>query len=106
MRWSNGQARGTSNSNSRGSAEGRRRRKQWLLDNFGDGTTAPCSFQPCDAVLTIETITVDRYPIPGCDGGTYVRSNIRPACGPHNSDHGLKLAAERRAAAKEAREAS
>ena len=31
--------RGTTNRNDRGSAESRRIRRQWLLDNFGDGTT-------------------------------------------------------------------
>ncbi len=62
----------------RGSARARRIRKQWLLDTFGDGTTAPCGF--CGAALTFETLTVDRHPIPGCAGGAYVRGNIRPAC--------------------------
>lgn len=61
----------------RGSATARRRRRQWLLDQFGNGETAPC-FE-CGAVLTYETLTVDRI-VPGCKGGTYARSNIRPAC--------------------------
>lgn len=79
--------RGTSNSSARGSAEDRRRRKQWLLDTFGDGTVALCSFV-CGTELTFDTITVDRYPIAGIDGGTYVRKNIRPACGFCNSKYG------------------
>jgi hypothetical protein len=79
--------RGTSNSNSRGSSEDRRRRRRFLLDTFGDGTTAPCSFDGCPEVLTFETITVDRI-IPGALGGRYTRDNIRPACGPHNFSDG------------------
>lgn len=86
--------RGTSNSNSRGSSYARRSRKLWLLATFGDGETAPCSFDGCLVVLTFETIEVDRFPIPGHEGGRYVRGNIRPACHDHNVDHGLQLAVE------------
>jgi len=82
--------RGTSNGNARGSAAARRARKLWLLMTFGDGTSAPCSFG-CGTVLTLETITVDRYPIPGCQGGRYVQGNIRPACGTCNSVNGGAL---------------
>lgn len=80
-------SRGTTNQNARGSSSDRRKRKQWLLDTFGDGQTALCSFE-CGAVLDFECITVDRYPISGMDGGRYVRGNIRPACGECNSRHG------------------
>ncbi len=82
--------RGTSNGNDRGNATARRARKVWLLNEFGDGTTAPCAFA-CGAVVTLETLTVDRFPTPGCQGGRYVRGNIRPACGPCNSLHGATL---------------
>ncbi len=82
--------RGTTNQNSRGSAEQRRRRKLWLLATFGDGLAAPCAFG-CGSLVTMETLTVDRFPLPGCRGGTYVRGNIRPACGPCNSAHGGSL---------------
>lgn len=82
-------ARGTSNSNVRGSAASRRRRKQWLLDTFGDGVTAPCFVDGCTAVLTFDTITVDRIQL-GVDGGSYRRGNIRPACGSHNASEGSK----------------
>lgn len=81
--------RGTTNRNVRGSAEGRRRRKIWLLQQFGDGQVAPCGF--CGVLVDFDSITVDRYPIPGCQGGTYRRNNIRPACGPCNSTHGGAL---------------
>lgn len=80
--------RGTSSENLRGSAEDRRRRKRYLLDTYGDGQTTRCAF--CKGMLTYDTVTVDRYPIPGRAGGRYTRDNIRPACGPCNSeDRGL-----------------
>jgi hypothetical protein len=51
----------------------------------------------CGGILTFETLTVDRI-VPGCKktaryprGGTYVRENIRPACGGCNSDTGGPL---------------
>lgn len=68
----------------RGSAEDRRRRKRYLLATFGDGTTAPCAF--CKAPLTFETVTTDRYPIPGRLGGRYVKGNVRPACARCNTE--------------------
>lgn len=79
--------RGTTNRNRRGGAAACRRRRQWLLDTFGDGTTAPCSFG-CGATVDIKTLFVDRYPRPGCQGGTYARGNIRPSCGTCSSVHG------------------
>lgn len=91
--------RGTSNTNSRGSAASRRIRKQWLLDTFGNGIEARCELElsaKCEGTVTFETITVDRFPIPGCMGGTYKRGNIRPACGPCNSADGGQLGATRR----------
>lgn len=85
--------RGTSNTNARGSAEARRRRKAWLLTTFGDGTYVACAAEDCGSVLTFDTLTVDRFPIPGCQGGRYVRGNIRPMCGPCNSKLGGSLRA-------------
>jgi hypothetical protein len=82
--------RGTTNRNARGNSRDRQARRQWLLDTFGDGTTAPCAFG-CGTRVTIDTVTADRFPVPGCDGGRYVRGNIRPACGPCNSKHGGAL---------------
>lgn len=83
--------RGTSNSNDRGNTTQRRTRKQWLLDTFGDGTYADCSF--CELVLDFGTLTVDRV-IPGCRGGRYEPGNIRPACGRCNSVDGNRIRAE------------
>lgn len=98
--------RGTSNGNSSGSAEDRRRRRAWLVETYradvdvydgvprwdrptwdrygilavplGEGLPA-CRCFRCGRLLTLETLTVDRI-IPGCQGGTYRRSNIRPEC--------------------------
>lgn len=55
--------RGTTNRNARGSAADRRRRREWLVAEFGDGTVVVCS--TCPVVLTVDTVTADRYPVPG-----------------------------------------
>lgn len=73
---------------SRGSAEDRRRRKQYLLDVYGDGSTVKCWL--CGLMLTYATLTVDRV-VPGAYGGRYIRKNIRPACGPCNSRDGNEI---------------
>lgn len=78
--------RGTSNTNVRGSAHQRRRRKLWMLEWFGDGVTAPC--YSCAAPLHYEILQADRI-IPGVLGGSYARGNIRPACGDCNRRGGL-----------------
>ncbi len=103
--------RGTTNGNARGSSEDRRRRREWLVETyradadvypgyefvelesglrveaaFGSGIPA-CRCYRCGVLLTVDTVTVDRI-IPGCKGGTYRRNNIRPACGPCNSETG------------------
>lgn len=77
--------RGTSNSDVRGNSRDRAARRAWLLATFGDGTTCPC--YRCGCELTDSTLTVDRR-VPGVRGGTYRRSNIRPACGTCNSETG------------------
>jgi 5-methylcytosine-specific restriction endonuclease McrA len=109
--------RATASRNERGSAEDRRRRREWLLTTYradrdvhplveqlvlgiaaGDVTVLPagirlwlldgvpfgagraaCRCFRCGRLLTLLTLTVDRI-VPGCRGGTYRRSNIRPAC--------------------------
>lgn len=73
----------------KGSAKNRRRRKRWLVDHFGDGVTVPC--WRCSKPLTVETVTADRYPIPGWKGGTYRRDNIRPCCLTCNVVDGAKM---------------
>jgi hypothetical protein len=86
--------RGTSNTNARGSSAARRIRKQFLLDTFGDGETCTCA--TCPTELDAETVTVDRYPVAGIDGGTYRRNNIRPQCMPCASRQGGLMSATRR----------
>lgn len=87
-------ARGTTNRNDRGSAEDRRRRREWLVATYAaDETIAgepACRCYRCGTLLTSDTLTVDRI-IPGCRGGTYRRNNIRPACQRCNSITGNKL---------------
>lgn len=84
--------RGTSNSNSRGSALSRRVRKLWLLSpeaGFGgDGVTVQC--YRCPTVLTFETLTSDRR-LAGVLGGTYARPNIRPCCIDCNIETGNQI---------------
>jgi hypothetical protein len=82
-----------SNNDPRGSAAQRRARKIWMLQQFGDGYTAPCAF--CEIELDYHTLTADRWPVLGCDGGRYVRGNIRPACLHCNSSEGAKERARR-----------
>lgn len=48
---------------------------------------ATCRCYRCGCLLVDGTLTVDRI-IPGCQGGTYRRDNIRPACGTCNSETG------------------
>ena len=92
--------RGTSNSNDRGSSKDRHARMVWLLATFSPKLgpdEAWCEFN-CGNIVNLLTITVDRYPIPGCRGGRYTRDNIRPACASCNSEGGGRLGNEQRAA--------
>ena len=70
-----------SNRNQRGSSYDRRARRAWLVSPAagfgGDGEKVPC--WECGKMLTVDQVTPDRL-IPGSQGGTYRRSNIR---GPH-----------------------
>lgn len=58
----------------------------------GDGELA-CRCYRCGTLLVFCTLTVDRI-IPGARGGTYRRTNIRPACGGCNIETGNQLRAE------------
>lgn len=106
--------RGTTNRNARGSVYDRAARRAWLLSTFradhdvieivladgqeplsvavahGEGELA-CRCYRCGRLLTDRTLTVDRIR-PGCDGGTYARTNIRPCCSGCNSETGGALA--------------
>lgn len=94
-----GVGRGTTNRNARGSAATRRARKIWLLDTFGNGTVASCV--ECLNLVDFNSVTADRYPVPGCLGGTYARGNIRPMCGRCNSITGGQLGNSRKGAQPE-----
>lgn len=82
--------RGTSNSNSRGSAHSRRIRRAWLLKTFESDVPNMCRCYRCGTTLSLYELTVDRI-VPGCVGGRYVRENIRPACAACNSETGGAL---------------
>lgn len=101
--------RGTTNGNQRGSAEARRRRREWLVTTYRadvdvsliaglvigvvtgtEGAQPACRCYRCGHLLTVDTLTVDRIK-PGCQGGTYARSNIRPACSRCNSETGGRV---------------
>lgn len=112
--------RGTSNKNVSGNSEDRRRRKVYLVEHYradvdghvwrsltdetqiidifpvplGEGEPV-CRCYRCGCLLTVETVTADRR-VPGCEGGTYKRDNLRPACGTCNSSTGGRLGARRR----------
>jgi hypothetical protein len=64
----------------------RHRKRQHVLEVYGDGLEAPCQ-GGCGEMLTLETLTLDRYPIPGKWGGTYRNDNIRPMCVACNTAH-------------------
>ena len=83
--------RGTSNSNARGSSYARARRRAWLLKTYeSNESPGTCRCYRCGVLLLESTLTVDRI-IPGCRGGKYVRSNIRPACARCNSETGGRV---------------
>lgn len=95
-------SRGTSNGNDRGSAADRRRRRAWLMECYASNVPGYTRCYRCGFLLFNPDappeddsfglpLTVDRI-IPGCRGGTYRRTNIRPACGPCNSETGGALA--------------
>ena len=83
-------ARGTSNSDSRGSSYQRRKRRQAVLDRDGNGTWALCV--TCPTPVDMETMRLDRV-IPGFLGGTYALDNVRPQCERCSEYQGGKLRA-------------
>lgn len=105
--------RGTSNRNERGSSYSRRSRRAWMLLTYAADVPNHCRCYRCGVLLfnpdsppdlndlavalwgtqqlCAQPLTIDRI-IPGCEGGTYRRNNIRPACGGCNSETGGALA--------------
>mgnify|MGYP003576165398 CR=1 FL=1 len=61
--------------------------RAWLEPYILRQDILACRCYRCGKLLIFETLTVDRI-IPGCQGGTYRRNNIRPACGKCNSETG------------------
>lgn len=109
--------RGTTNGNARGGSDERRRRREWLVQTYRadrdvvvidlfhgpvvvevdpgtEGAEPACRCYRCGVLLTTSTVTVDRI-VPGCQGGTYRRTNIRPACGTCNSSTGATVRRKR-----------
>jgi hypothetical protein len=86
----------TGNKNQRPNSQIGRELKVWMLAEFGDGITVPCSFG-CGRQLFFSEITKDRYPVPGRKGGRYTKDNIRPACMSCNAREGARQAALERA---------
>ena len=87
---------GRTNRNERGSSYDRRARRRWLVSaeaGFGgDGVKVPC--WECGAMLTEDNVTPDRI-VPGSEGGTYRRSNIRgPHCTTCSCRQGARMTAE------------
>jgi hypothetical protein len=67
--------------NARGNTRDRRARRMFLLNpesGFGgDSVHVPC--WECRHLVDYTSMVVDRI-LPGCRGGTYQRTNIRPQC--------------------------
>jgi hypothetical protein len=53
----------------------------------------------CEGTVSLATLTVNRIQ-PGCEGGTYERTNIEPACSPCNTLDGSLLGVRRKALKK------
>jgi hypothetical protein len=59
----------------RGSSAQRRRNREVMLEQFGDGEKCPCV--NCGVMLSMDTVSLDRI-IPGSDGGRYRQANLIP----------------------------
>lgn len=98
--------RSRSNRNDRGSSYQRRRRREWLVETFGDGELVACHLQRsphCLYVLDVDNVSPDRLRL-GVDGGSYRRGNIRPACLPCQRHQGGEVGPRRRAELAAARQ--
>lgn len=82
----------------RGNNRDRKARKVWMLATFDPDLgpdRARCHLQihdRCRGVLDFSTVTADRIDT----GGTYARSNVRPACAPCQNRQGALITRERR----------
>lgn len=82
--------KGTRPGDGRGNSYQRRARKLYLMATHGVEGIVTCYL--CSVPMGLVELTVDRI-VPGARGGTYARTNIRPACGPCNTDTGNELKA-------------
>lgn len=58
----------------------------------GDPDAVPaCRCWRCGKLLTADTVTIDRWPVPGIDGGKYTVTNTRPACDKCNPTTGATI---------------
>lgn len=92
--------RSRSNRNDRGSSTDRRRRREWLVTEYGDGQDVACFLQRsphCLYVLDVDNVSPDRVKL-GVHGGTYRRSNILPACLPCQCHQGGQVGPAQKAA--------
>lgn len=90
--------RSRSNRNDRGSSYSRRRRREWLVEEYGDGEHVACFLQRsprCLYVLDVTNVSPDRIVL-GVDGGTYARGNILPACLPCQCHQGGQVGPARK----------
>lgn len=95
--------RSQSNTNTRGSARDRRRRREWLVEEFGDGEHVACFRQRsphCLYVLDADTVSPDRIVL-GVNNGTYRRDNIQPACLPCQCHQGGEVGPARKTAQRQ-----
>lgn len=63
--------RGSTNTNSRGNVRDRAARKRRLLTRDGTGPDGWAVCSTCPTVVDFETMTVDCWPVPRCEGGRY-----------------------------------
>lgn len=61
-----------------------------------DACVPLCRCYRCGDLLTVDSVSADRI-VPGIQGGTYRRENIRPACDACQSITGALLAQQRKA---------
>jgi hypothetical protein len=66
----------------RGNSYDRARRKERMLNEYGDGKTVECTH--CGVKCDWDTVESDRKD----PGGTYAFHNVQPSCGPCNRARG------------------
>jgi 5-methylcytosine-specific restriction endonuclease McrA len=71
----------------RGNAYDRKRSRQQLVNEFGDGEHCRCWM--CGRVLTPDNVTRDKIVV-GAQGGRYTQDNLLPACGRCNDSRNDK----------------